>query len=289
MNYFLSLLVFFEIYVIVALSLNLLIGYSGLLQIAHAAYYGVGAYVGSLLMLKLGLGFIPAIVLAGAASAILSLLVSLPAWRFRGDYFVMISLAVQVTLYSVMYNWVELTNGPYGLTGIPNPAISSSIFATPYSITVFYGFIVAILAGILGILKLSPFGRSLQALRDDELAARSLGLPVRKLKVESFLIASAMVGIAGCMYASYVRYIDPSSFTLNESILMLSMVIVGGTGNIRGPLLGAAVLIALPELLRFLTLPDSIAANVRLLAYGLLLIVMMHVRPQGLAGKYRFE
>ncbi len=289
MNYFLHLLVFFEIYAIVALSLNLLIGYSGLLQVAHAAYYGVGAYAGSILMLKFGFGFIPAMICAGAVSAILSLLVSLPAWRFRGDYFVMISLAVQVTLYSVMYNWVELTNGPYGLTGIPSPAISGSIFATTNSIAVFYGGIVAILTGILGILKLSPFGRSLQAMRDDELAARSLGLPVRKLKVEAFLIASAMVGIAGCMYASYVRFIDPSSFTLDESILMLSMVIVGGTGNIRGPLLGAAVLIALPELLRFMALPDSVAANVRLLAYGLLLIVMMHVRPQGLAGKYRFE
>jgi branched-chain amino acid transport system permease protein len=162
MNYFLHLLVFLEIYVIVALSLNLLIGYSGLLQIAHAAYYGVGAYAGSLLMLKIGFGFISAMIFGGLVSALLSLLVSLPAWRFRGDYFVMISLAVQVALYSVMYNWVELTNGPYGLTGIPQPAIFDSIFATTGSIALFYGVIVAIIAGILGILKLSPFGRSLQ-------------------------------------------------------------------------------------------------------------------------------
>ena len=139
------------------------------------------------------------------------------------------------------------------------------------------------------MLKQSPFGRSLQAMRDDELAARSLGLPVRLLKIESFLIASAMVGVAGGMYAAYVSYIDPTSFTLDESILMLSMVIVGGTGNVRGPIIGAAVLIAIPEILRFLALPDAIAANMRLLVYGLLLILMMHLRPQGLAGKYRFE
>ncbi len=289
MNYFFHLLVYFEIYIIVALSLNLLIGYSGLLQVAHAAYFGVGAYAGSLLMLKLGFGFLPALIFSGIVAAVFSLMVSLPAWRFRGDYFVMISLAVQVTLYSIMYNWVDLTNGPYGLTGIPKPAILSSEYATPGSVAALYAVIVALLAGILGVLKISPFGRSLQAMRDDELAARSIGLPVRKLKVESFLIASAMVGIAGCMYASYVRFIDPSSFTLDESILMLSMVIVGGTGNIRGPVVGAAVLIALPELLRFLSMPDTVAANVRLLAYGLLLIVMMHLRPQGLAGKYRFE
>ena len=289
MNYLLHLLVYFEIYIIVAMSLNLLIGYSGLLQIAHAAYFGVGAYAAALLALKLGVSFLPALFGAALAAAILSLLVSLPAWRFRGDYFVMISLAVQVTLYALMYNWVDLTNGPYGLSGIPRPAIFDSIMATQGGVFVFYGVIVIFLAVMLGLLKHSPFGRSLQAMRDDELAARSLGLPVRMLKVQSFLIASAMVGVAGGMYGAYVSYIDPTSFSLDESILMLSMVIVGGTGNIRGPIVGAAVLIAIPELLRLLALPDAIAANVRLLAYGLLLILMMHWRPQGLAGKYRFE
>jgi len=289
MSYLLHLLVYFEIYIIVAMSLNLLIGYSGLLQIAHAAYFGVGAYAAALLSLKLGLGFLPALGGAALVTAFFSLLVSLPAWRFRGDYFVMISLAVQVVLYSLMYNWVELTNGPYGLPGIPRPAIFDSIYATPGAISVFYGIIVILLATILGVLKLSPFGRSLQAMRDDELAAQSLGLPVRKLKVESFMIASGMVGIAGGMYGAYVSYIDPTSFTLDESILMLSMVIVGGTGNVRGPIIGAAVLIAIPEILRFLALPDAVAANVQMLAYGLLLILMMHWRPQGLAGKYRFE
>ena len=289
MNYIFHLLVYFEIYAIVAMSLNLLIGYSGLLQVAHAAYFGVGAYAAALVALKLGFGFLPALACAGIAAAVFSLLVSLPAWRFRGDYFVMISLAVQVTLYALMYNWVDLTNGPYGLTGIPKPTIMGSIYATPASIFVLYGIIVLILVSLLGLLKHSPFGRSLQAMRDDELASRSLGLPVRKLKVESFLIACGLVGIAGGMYGAYVSYIDPTSFTLDESILMLSMVIVGGTGNVRGPLVGAAVLIALPELLRFLDLPDAVAANVRLLAYGLLLILMMHWRPQGLAGKYRFE
>lgn len=175
------------------------------------------------------------------------------------------------------------------MSGIPRPAILGSVFATPSSICVLYGLIVALVAGILALFKLSPFGRNLQAMRDDELAARSLGIQTRTLKVQAFLIASAMVGISGGMYAAYMSYIDPTSFSLDSSILMLSMAIVGGTGNIRGPLIGAAVLIGLPEVLRFLAIPDSVAANVRLLAYGLLLILMMHWRPQGLAGKYRFE
>lgn len=289
MSYILHILIFFQIYVVVAMSLNLLIGYGGLLQIAHAAYFGVGAYAAALLWIQLDVGFIPGLLGAGAVAGALSLLVSLPAWRFRGDYFVMISLAVQVLLYSLMYNWVDLTNGPFGIGGIPRPAILGSIYATQEAIFVIYALIVAALGFMLAAVKLSPFGRSLQAMRDDELAARSLGIPVRRLKVEAFMLASGMVGVAGGLYASYVSYVDPSSFTVHESILMLSMIIVGGTGNVRGPLVGAAVLIAIPELLRFLELPDSVAANIRLLAYGLLLILMMHWRPQGLVGRYRFE
>ncbi len=289
MNYILHLLVYYEIYVIVALSLNLLIGYSGLLQVAHAAYFGVGAYASALAVTKLGLGFVPSLLFSAVVSGALSLLVSLPAWRFRADYFVMISLAVQVVIYSAIYNWTNLTGGPLGMSGIPRPAILGGVFATSGSISALYGLIVALVAGILALLKLSPFGRNLQAMRDDELAARSLGIQTRTLKVQAFLVASAMVGMAGGMYAAYMSYIDPTSFSLDSSILMLSMAMVGGTGNIRGPLIGAAVLIGLPEVLRFLTIPDSVAANVRLLAYGLLLVLMMHWRPQGLAGKYRFE
>lgn len=289
MNYILHLVLFYEIYVIVALSLNLLIGYSGLIHVAHAAFFGVGAYASALAVTKLGLGFAPSLLFSAVIAGALSLLVSLPAWRFRADYFVMISLSVQVVIYSVIYNWTDLTGGPLGISAIPRPAIAGVVFATTSSIVVLYGLIVALLAGILALLKLSPFGRNLQAMRDDELAARSLGIQTRMLKVHAFLIASAMVGMSGGMYAAYMSYIDPSSFSLDSSILMLSMAVVGGTGNIRGPLIGAAVLIGLPELLRFLSVPDSVAANVRLLAYGLLLVLMMRWRPQGLAGKYRFE
>ena len=289
MNYALHLLVLLEIYLLVAASLNLLIGYAGLLQIAHAAYYGVGAYVGTLVAVKLGAGFLPAAACGGLAAALLSLLVSLPAWRFRGDAFVLMSLSVQVALFAVFFNWVDVTGGPNGLSNIPKPDIFGISIDTNGSIVVVYGIIVIGCIGVLALLKSSPFGRSLQAVRDDELAARSLGIPARRQKVEAFAIASALVGVAGAMYAFHATFIDPTSFSLDESILMLSMVIVGGTGNVRGPLVGALTLIAIPEILRFVALPDAVAASVRLLAYGLLLIVLMRWRPQGLAGRYRFE
>lgn len=289
MNYLYHLLIYFEIYAIVAMSLNLLIGYGGLLQVAHAAYYGIGAYAAALLWTKLGLGFFPGLLAGALTAAALSLLVSLPAWRFKGDYFVMISIAVQTLLYAILYNWTDLTNGPFGISGISRPVIVDYSFVTTGSISVLYGGLALALGMVMALLKWSPFGRALQAMRDDELAARSVGIPVDWLKLQAFALASAMVGIAGGLYAAYVSYIDPTSFSLNESILMLSMVIVGGTGNVRGPLVGAAVLILLPEALRFLHLPDAVAANVRLLAYGLLLVAMMHLRPQGLAGTYRYQ
>lgn len=289
MNYIYHLLIYLDIYIIIAMSLNLLMGYGGLLQIAHAAYYGIGAYVTALLMVKLGWGFIPAIILSSMVSGILSLLVSLPAWRFKGDYFVMLSLSVQVAIYSLLYNWTDLTNGPFGITGIPRPNILIFKFDTIDSIFWLSTAFALLCGAVMFVLLKSPWGRSLKAMRDDELAARGLGKNTRLLKLQAFLIACAMVAISGGLYATYVSYIDPTSFTLDESILMLSMVIIGGIGNFRGPIVGALTLIAIPEILRFMHIPDAIAANTRLLVYGLLLIVMAHVRPQGLAGEYRFK
>lgn len=289
MNYIYHLLIYLNIYIIIAMSLNLLMGYGGLLQIAHAAYYGIGAYTTALLMVKLGWGFIPAIIFSSMVAGILSLLVSLPAWRFKGDYFVMLSLSVQVAIYSLLYNWTDLTNGPFGVTGIPRPAILGYKFDTIDSIF-WLSTAFALLCGVvMFVLLKSPWGRSLKAMRDDELAARGLGKNTRLLKLQTFLIACSMVAISGGLYATYVSYIDPTSFTLDESILMLSMVVIGGIGNFRGPIVGALTLIAIPEILRFMHIPDAIAANARLLIYGLLLIIMAHVRPQGLAGEYRFK
>jgi branched-chain amino acid transport system permease protein len=288
-NYFLHLLILFEIYILIAASLNLLVGYAGLIQVAHAAYYGVGAYASAILAMTLGIGFVPSMLVGALAAAFGSLLVSVPAWRFRGDAFVMMSLAVQMALVAVFQNAERLTGGPFGISGIQRPDIFGVELATRGIIAAFFGAIVASCFGLLGLLKNSPFGRALQAVRDDELAARSLGIPARKLKVEAFAVAAGLVGVAGAMYSSYVTYIDPTSFGLDASILMLSMVIVGGTGNLKGPLVGALTLIAIPELLRLLNLPSGVAASWRLLVYGLLLVLLMRARPQGLAGRYRFE
>ncbi|MEM9940186.1 MAG: branched-chain amino acid ABC transporter permease [Planctomycetota bacterium] len=299
MNYLLHLLIYFDIYLIVALSLNLIVGYTGLLSLAHAAFYAIGGYAYALLAVNLGWGFLPAVAVGATVCALLSLMVSLPAWRLRGDFFVLATLAVQALVYSAIYNWNStdaelgtirnLTNGPFGITGIPRPSILGWQISGQLGYAIFATVIAGIAALAVWRLSSSPWGRLLKAVRDDELAAAGLGKNVRMIKLQVVAIGSGLVAIAGALYAGHVRYLDPSSASLDESILMLSMVIVGGLGNFRGPIVGAAVLILLPEGLRFLALPDAIAANMRLLIYGMLLILMMQFRPQGIAGEYRME
>lgn len=299
MNYLIHLLIYFDIYLIVALSLNLIVGYTGMLTLAHAGFYAIGGYAYALLSLKLGWGFLPAAVTGSLIAAMLSLIVSLPAWRLRGDFFVLATLAVQALTYSALYNWTSsdatlgsirnLTNGPFGITGILRPTIFGWQVSTQFA----YGIFATVTAGFCALivwrLTSSPWGRLLQAVRDDELAAQGLGKNTRMIKLQVVAIGSGLAAIGGALYAGHVRYLDPSSASLDESILMLSMVIVGGLGNFRGPIVGAALLILLPEALRFVALPDAIAANMRLLIYGVLLIVMMQFRPQGIAGDYRME
>jgi branched-chain amino acid transport system permease protein len=270
------------------MSLNLMVGYTGLVSLAHAAFYGVGAYLTTLLMVDLGLGFFQSLALAACGAVALSLLISLASLRFRGDYFILATLALQVIIFSVLYNWISVTRGSYGITDIPRPSIAGIRLETLPSFAVFGLAVASVVVGFLTVVFRSPFGRTLRAIRDDEVAATSLGKNSLSFKSRSVAIASGCAAVAGGLYATYVTFIDPNSFTTEESMILLSMVVIGGTGNIRGPVVGAALLIAIPELLRFLSVPDAIAANLRLVIYGLMLVVIMRYRPQGIAGRYVF-
>jgi branched-chain amino acid transport system permease protein len=299
MSYALHLLIYLSIYGIVAMSLNLAIGYCGLLTLAHASYFAIGSYVYALVTLRLGWDFLPALGLGVVVSAVLSLAVSIPAWKFRGDFFVMVSLAVQALMFSLFYNWTttgaepgtwqNLTNGPFGLSGIAKPQIFGWKLVSIEGIAVLAVGLALVCGGICWLLVSSPWGRLLQVMRDDELAAKGLGKNTQLVKVQAFAIACGMAAVGGTIYAAYVSYIDPSTASLDESVLMTCMVLVGGVGNFRGPLVGAFLLLLIPEVLRFAMIPDAIAANLRLILYGVLLVVMMHVRPQGIAGDYRVD
>lgn len=289
MNYLLHILIMISIYTILSLSLNLPVGYVGLLSLAQAAFYGIGAYVATLFMIQTGLNFFVALVLAIAFSAIISLLVSYPSIRLRGDYFILASLAFQVIIFTILYNWIDLTRGPYGIPGIPRPEIFWIKFDNLYKFLALSGGIALGVFLIAKRLYSSSFGLVLKAIREDELSAISIGKDVRRFKILAFAISSGIAAIGGVLYASYVTYIDPTSFNLDESIFILSIVLVGGSGNLRGPIIGTLLTILLPEGLRFLGIPDSVAPNVRQIIYALILILLMRFRPQGLAGEYRFD
>ena len=300
MNYALHLVIFFDVFLIVALSLNIVVGYLGLLTLAHAGYFAIGAYAYALASMLLGWGFVASCALAIALGVVLSLVLSIASWRFRGDIFVLYSLAVQAVLFAIFYNWwgpgaefggwSNLTNGPFGIASIPKPEILGWTLDSFPTIAVLFTIVAIVSVGFSATLLRSPWGLLLKTVRDDELAARGLGKNVRLAKLQALAISCGMAAMAGAMYASYVTFVDPNSAALADSILILSMVIVGGVGNsVRGPLVGTLVLLLLPEALRFAHLPDTVAAELRMLIYGVLLILLMHMRPQGIAGDYKLE
>jgi branched-chain amino acid transport system permease protein len=280
-------LVMVAIYSILALSLNLLIGYSGIFSLAHAAIYGIGAYASALSALNLGLGFWGGMVVAAGVGAFASALVAIPSLRVSGDYYVVASFGLQVVVLAVFMNWTDLTAGHAGLPGIPRPNLFGWVIDQPFE----YAFLAAAFAALTWTicrrLTNSAFGRVLQAIRDDEIAAQAMGKNVVLVKITIACISSALGAMAGSLYAHYITYINPSSFSLHESIFIATLVILGGSERLAGPIVGAFTLLAIPELLKFLAIPDTVAAPMRQIIYGALLIVFMLVRPEGILGRAR--
>jgi branched-chain amino acid transport system permease protein len=289
MNYVLHLITIFCLYAALVQSLNLCVGYGGMLSLCHAAFYGVGAYVSTLLLLNAGWPFAISLAVAMISTGLLAWLVSLPASRLRGDFFILATLGFQMITFAVLYNWVDVTNGPQGIPGVPRPSLFGIVISTPLAFVILAVAVAALCCGLVWWLVASPYGRTLQAVREDEIAAASLGKDVNAFKRSAFTWAGAVAAVPGVLFATYSSYIDPTSFGLEESIFILCMLVIGGAGNIQGPLIGAIVLTLFPELLRFLGLHDSIAANLRQILYGLAIVVMMRMRPQGIAGKYAFD
>lgn len=289
MEYLLHILILIGIYVVLSTSLNLIAGYTGILSIAHAAFYGLGAYVAALMALNLQSPFLVNVVCAVTLSGLLGALVGIPSLRIRDDYFIIATFAFQVITFSVLNNWVSFTGGPMGLPGIPQPTIFGLAISSHLGFLLLVGFSCAVVLWISQRLIQSSFGRVLKAIREDEVFAQAVGKNVASYKVLVFVIGAGMASVAGVMYAYYISFIDPTSFTVMESIFIISIVIIGGAGSFWGPVAGAVLLVTLPEALRFVGMPSAIAANMRQIIYGGLLVAFMMWRPQGLMGKYSFQ
>ncbi len=288
-EYLLHILILIEIYVILSVSLNLIAGYAGLLSIAHAAFFGVGAYVAALMALKLNSPFILNVVCAVILSGLLGAMVGIPSLRIRDDYFVIATFAFQVITFNILNNWVSFTGGPMGLPGIPQVTVFNMRIQSHLEFLLLATIFAALTLWITRKIVQSPFGRVLKAIREDEVFAQAAGKNIIAYKILVFVIGAGMASLGGVLYAHYVSFIDPTSFTVMESIFIISIVIVGGAGSLWGPVVGAIVLVILPELLRFIGLPSAVAANVRQIIYGGLLVVFMRWRPQGLLGEYAFR
>ena len=287
MEYLINLALLFCIYGTLALSLNLVVGMAGLLSLAQAAFYGIGAYAAAIGMTELGLGFFSTLLLGMLANGILAFVVGKILSRFQGDYYAIVSAGLSVIVFSVLLNWKDLTNGPLGIFGIPKPEIGSFRLVSNFSYLVLCLAAVALSCGIYVLFDRSSFGRTLKALREDEQLTRLQGYNTKHFKSIVFVVSAMMSGIAGAMFASYISFIDPSTFQLKEGIFLFTIIIVGGLSSAKGSIAGALILISLPEVLRFIGLPYETAAQLQQIIYGALLVLMMILRPQGLFGKYR--
>ena len=285
MSYVLHMVVMLEIYALLALSAHQMAGLSGLLTLGHAVFYGLGAYTIALTMSHWGLGYWTSLVAVVVICSLAAMLFVAIANRVRDLYFSIATLAIQIIFFAVIYNWIGVTNGPYGITGIASPSLFGYQLSSPLDFALFGGAWVTIAVLVYRALWPSSLFRLIRAARDDQLGVLSLGKDPAYYRRISILLSGVLAGLAGSLYATYTSYIDPSSFTLDESILILSLVLVGGMGRVIGPVAGASIYVLLPELLKFLHLPDSVAANMRMVLFGLLLILIVRFRPQGLLGK----
>ena len=289
MDYIYHLSVVVAIYGLLSASLELVAGRAGLVALCQAAFYGIGAFVAGAVSVRYQWDF-PSSTMAGVAVAVIcSLLVSLPALRLTGDYFAIATFGIQIVLWQAFNNMTGLTGGPMGISQIPPPKILGCSLDSPARFLPFAMFVAGVAWAVMFLMLRSPFGRVLLAIRESESFVRSLGRNPMRFKMQACAVSAGMAAVAGSLYARYSSYIDPGSFTLNESILVLAMVIIGGAGSVLGPWLGAAVLVVLPELLRFVGLPNAAAASLRQVMYGVCLVVMMLYRPRGLAGRYEFQ
>ena len=288
-EYVLHVCILLSIFVILSTSLNLLVGYTGLVSLAHAACYGIGAYCAALLVLDLrtppALNLVVGVLLAAG----LSLFIGWCAIRLTDEYLVLATFSFQVIIHGVLKNWTTVTNGPLGVVGIPSMSVGGLHLDTNWCFFPFSAAVAACVVLVLWTLVRSPYGRVLKAIRGDEAFAASLGKDVRRFKLVAVAFGGGLAAVAGFLYAHYARYVDPSSFSVTESIVILTMVIVGGSGRLRGSVVGAALVLVVPEVLRFIGLPSAVASNVRQVVFGLILVLLMLFRPQGLFGDFGLE
>jgi branched-chain amino acid transport system permease protein len=288
MNIVIHLSIIICIFIILGVSLNLAVGYTGLLNLGHIAFYGMGAYISALLALQ-GWPFLGALFVAGVGSAVIGWLLTAITNRIKGDYLALATLGFAFIFNSVAINWRSVTRGPLGIPGIPKPLIFGFTFNTNVEYLVLTAVVTALVVVFAYLLTRSRYGKLLQAVRDDAIGLSALGKNVFRLKYQAMMVSAFMGGLAGSLYAHYITYIDPTAFFISDIIIILSIIIVGGLASLRGSVIAAVIIVLIPELLRFVDLPSNIVGPGRQIFYAVILLAILLWRPKGLFGKVELE
>ncbi|MCH4021715.1 MAG: branched-chain amino acid ABC transporter permease [Erysipelotrichaceae bacterium] len=273
------ILIMILLYAVLGLGLNVLLGYVGQVSLGHAGFFAIGAYITAVLSTKTGMNWWLAALIATAGTGLVGYLLFLPTYRVSGDYLTIVTLGFGYIVTMVLQRWESVTNGNYGIRGIPAP----KFFGIKLTLANggLYWLILIIFALVLvfcHVLKNSATGRAMTAVREDELAAKMMGIKTQKYKMEAFIISAAITGLGGSFYAVVNNgFIEPTNFSFDVSTTILEIVIIGGMGTLRGPILGAAIIELFPQVFRFLN-------QWRFVVFGVILILIMRYRPQGLLG-----
>ena len=267
------------IYMALAMSLNMLTGNLGLMSMGHAGFVGIGAYTGAILITKVGgWQILTAAPIGALIAGVLGLIIALPAIRLSNSHLAIVTLGFGEIMRIVFLNWSSVTGGALGIKDIPKPMILGYELTLQNKGYLYYIIVVVLLfAFITWAISRSKFGRAFAAIKHDQLAATMMGINITNYKVLAFVISAMLCGFVGTFYGQMARYIDSNSFSSDMSIMIVSILVTGGLGTIRGPVLGALLLITMPEMFRFLE-------GYRFILYGVLLVIMMRFRPEGLLG-----
>ncbi len=281
--YHIDVLVTAGLFILLALGLNVIVGFAGILHLGYAAPYAVGAYTYALLNLHFHIPFWPGLLLSSLSAAAFGMLFAFPALRLGGDYLAIVTLGAGEIVRIALNNLDEITGGPNGLLGIAHPSLGLSgtnlcVRSEPYYFLVLT--VILVIIFLLKRIESSPLGRAWVAMREDELAASCMGINLMRAKLSAFGIGSFIAGIAGCIFAAKQGTVSPDSFDFVVSVMVLAMIVLGGLGNIGGAILGAITLSLLPEFLRGFEI-------YRMLLFGIAMIIMMLLRPQGILSEKR--
>jgi branched-chain amino acid transport system permease protein len=276
-DYYRDIMTLTGMYIVLALGLNIVVGQAGLLNLGYVAFYAIGAYTYAILSTTFGLSFWPGLMAGGLVAATFAVVLGIPTLRLRGDYFAIVTLGLGEITRIVLNNWDRMTGGPNGISKIGRPVIAGYELHTTLDFYYLILFFVFITIFAMHRLIVSRIGRAWIAIREDEVAAEAMGVNTYGMKLLAFVLASAWAGLAGVFFSAKMAFVSPESFTFFESVLILCMVVLGGMGSIPGIILGALLLITLPEIFRGFQ-------DYRMLAFGVALVAMMVFRPQGLLG-----